>query len=199
MAATDPRLDAYIANAAEFAQPILTHLRAVVHAACPGVEETIKWGLPHFTHKGMLCHMAAFKAHCAFGFSKADLVMAAHAKTGAMGEFGRIASVADLPSKATLVKFIKAAKKLNDEGVKSSAQKKPATPLPLGVPGDLLAALVAAGPALANFDVFTAAQKREYVAWLDEAKTDATRQRRLAQAVEWIAQAKTRNWKYAKC
>ncbi|MES3024938.1 MAG: YdeI/OmpD-associated family protein [Pseudomonadota bacterium] len=201
MAATDPRIDAYIAKSADFARPILEHLRAVAHAACPTLEETMKWSTPHFTYNGLLCHMAAFKAHCAFGFWKGELIVAQADPTtqSAMGQFGRITSIADLPPKATLVKYIKAAMKLNDDGVKAPAREKPATSRALDVPDYLAAALAAAEPALANFNAFTTGQKREYVEWLAEAKTEATRLRRLEQAVEWIAEAKTRNWKYAKC
>ncbi len=74
MASKDPRIDAYIAKSADFAQPILKHLRKVVHAGCPKVEETLKWSMPHFDYKGVMCGMAAFKAHCVFGFWKESLI-----------------------------------------------------------------------------------------------------------------------------
>ena len=201
MPTIDPRIDAYIAKSADFAQPILTHLRAVVHAACPDAEETMKWSFPHFQYKGMLCSMAAFKAHCAFGFWKAELLLAAaDSKTQeAMGQFGRIVTVADLPSENTLISYIKKAMQLNDDGAKVPSRAKAPAPRPLDVPGDLLAALAAAQPALDNFNGFNTSSRRDYVDWLAEAKTATTRQRRLEQAVAQCAEGKTRNWKYANC
>lgn len=197
MPVLDPRVDAYIAKSAEFAQPILAHLRALVHEACPEVEETVKWGMPHFMYKGMLCNMAAFKQHCSFGFWKAGMLLSqADAKTEtAMGQFGRIASLKDLPSKKTLAGYIKKAMQLNEDGVKAPA--KAAKP-ELQVQDDFRRALEAQADALAHFDAFSTSKKRDYVEWLDEAKTEATRQRRLQQAVEWIAEGKSRNWKYEK-
>lgn len=201
MPTLDPRIDAYIANSAEFARPILQHLREVVHAACPDVEETMKWSFPHFMHNGILCSMASFKAHCTFGFWKGELlVAAADARTqDAMGQFGRIASLKDLPPRKTLAGYVKKAMQLNDNGVKAPARIKPAAPRELTVPDYLLAALGQQAPALAHFEAFTASKKREYVEWLEEAKTEATRLRRLDQAVEWIAEGKARHWKYEKC
>ncbi|AKU24796.1 YdeI/OmpD-associated family protein [Massilia sp. MB5] len=200
MPVLDPRIDAYIAQSAEFAQPILAHLRALVHATCPEVEETVKWGMPHFMYKGMLCNMAAFKQHCSFGFWKAErLLSQADAKTeAAMGQFGRIASLKDLPPQKTLAGYIKKAMQLNEDGVKAPAKAKAAKP-ELQVQDYFLAALQGKPAALAHFDAFSTSKKRDYVEWLDEAKTEATRQRRLEQAVEWIAEGKSRNWKYEKC
>src|SRR6187402_3013263 len=95
----DPRIDAYIAKSAAFAQPILVRLRELVHAACPDVEESIKWGMPHFLHGGkLLCGMAAFKAHCAFGFWQGRAVLGEEADDAAMGQLGRITTLAQLPS-----------------------------------------------------------------------------------------------------
>jgi len=201
MPTLDPRIDAYIVKSAEFAQPILEHLRAVVHAACPDVEETMKWSFPHFQYNGMLCSMASFKAHCAFGFWKGELLVAeADAKTQeAMGQFGRITAIKDLPSKKTLESYIKKAMKLNDDGVKAPARVKPAAPRELVVPEYLTAALAQQQPALDHFNAFSTSKKRDYVEWMEEAKTEATRLRRLEQAVEWIAEGKARNWKYEKC
>ncbi|UTY60136.1 YdeI family protein [Massilia sp. erpn] len=200
MPVLDPRIDAYIAKSAEFAQPILAHLRALVHATCPEVEETVKWGMPHFMYKGMLCNMAAFKQHCSFGFWKAEMLLSqADAKTEeAMGQFGRIASLKDLPPQKTLAGYIKKAMQLNEDGVKAPAKAKAAKP-ELQVQDYFLAALEGKPAALAHFDAFSTSKKRDYVEWLDEAKTEATRQRRLEQAVEWIAEGKSRNWKYEKC
>ena len=192
MAEKDPRIDAYIAKAAPFAQPILRHLRAAVHAGCPEVVETIKWGTPHFEHHGMLCGMAAFKAHCAFGFWNRALEIPG--KGGAMGQFGCITTVADLPGKVVLVGYVKEAARLNATGRKIGPVRKAKKPLP--VPKDLTAALQKKAGASAKFRAFSPSQQREYSEWLVEAKTDATRARRLATAVEWIAEGKTRMWKY---
>lgn len=201
MPTLDPRIDDYIAKSAGFAQPILQHLRAIVHEACPEVEETIKWGFPHFMYKGMLCSMASFKAHCAFGFWQAKLLLAdADNKTQeAMGQFGRIAAVSDLPNKKTLTGYIKQAMKLNMEPGKIPARARPATSKAVTVPDDVGAALAADKQAQEHFARFSPSQKREYLDWFEEAKTDATRQRRLTQAIAWIAEGKQRNWKYEKC
>jgi uncharacterized protein YdeI (YjbR/CyaY-like superfamily) len=200
MPATDPRVDAYIAKSADFAQPILAHLRAVVHAACPEVEETIKWSFPHFMYKGMMCSMASFKAHCALNFWKAELLMAAdEVNREAMGHFGRITSLKDLPSKKVLASYIKYAMQLNDDGVSAPARAKPAAPRALEIPADLHAALDAVPAARAHFDSFSPSKQRDYADWLSEAKTEATRTRRREQAIEWIAEGKARNWKYEKC
>lgn len=143
MPALDPRIDAYIAASAEFAQPILEHLRAIVHDTCPEVAETMKWSFPHFQYKGMLCSMASFKAHCAFSLWKGELLLAAEDDKGkeAMGQFGRIMSVKDLPSKKALAAYIVKAMQLNDDGVKAPARVKPATPRELVVPDYLIAQL----------------------------------------------------------
>lgn len=200
MPTTDPRVDAYIAKSAEFAQPILEHIRAIVHAACPDVEETMKWSFPHFMYEGMLCSMASFKAHCTLNFWKAALLLEQESiSTDAMGQFGRITSVKDLPTKKELVAMVRKAMKLNEDGVKVPARAKPATPRPLTVPPYLSAALKKTPPALDNFNAFSPSARREYVDWVEEAKTEATRQRRLDQTVEWVAEGKQRNWKYAKC
>lgn len=201
MGTQDRRVDAYIAKSAEFARPILTHLRAVVHAACPDVEETMKWSFPHFMYKGMLCSMASFKEHCAFGFWKSSLVIEKRGTEAnkAAGEFGRITKLSDLPSQKVLSGYIKAAMKLNDAGVKVPARPKPRTPKELVVPDDLDKALHGNKPARATFENFSPSQKREYVDWITEAKTEATRSRRLETAIEWMAAGKTRNWKYMNC
>jgi uncharacterized protein YdeI (YjbR/CyaY-like superfamily) len=199
MGTRDPRIDAYIAKSPEFAQPILTHLRAVVHEACPTVEETTKWSAPHFDYYGMMCGMAAFKEHCAFGFWKASLVLDdKNAKAqDAMGHFGRITSVADLPPKKTLVGYIKKAMALNEQGVPvKRPSKRPKKPL--AVPGYFMTALKKNKKALATFEGFSPSHKRDYVEWITEAKTEETRDRRLASAVEWMAEGKPRNWKYMK-
>ena len=199
MTIIDPRVDAYIAKSADFAQPILEHLRAVVHAACPEAEETIKWGFPHFMYKGMMCSMASFKAHCALNFWKAELLMADEANREAMGQFGRIASIKDLPSKKALTGYIKRAMKLNDDGVVAPARAKPAEPRALSIPDELSAALKKSPAARQHFEAFSPSKQRDYAEWITEAKTETTRARRLEQAIEWIAEGKARNWKYEKC
>ncbi len=202
MATRDPRIDAYIAKSPEFARPILTHLREVVHAACPDVEETMKWSRPHFLYKGMLCGMSAFKEHCAFGFWKGSLIVGKGdgEPEEAMGQFGRITKLSDLPSKKALTGYIKKAMELNEAGVKSPMRSKPKAPKPEPVaPDDLAAALDRNPMARATFDKFSPSNKREYIEWLTEAKTPATRTRRLETAIEWMAEGKTRNWKYMNC
>ena len=194
MGKTDPRIDQYIAKSADFAKPILMHLRKVVHAACPDVEETMKWSAPHFDYKGMMCGMSAFKSHCAFGFWKGSLVLDGPGLRDAMGHFGRITSVRDLPSDRVLTGYIKKAAKLNDAGVKV-ARKPPQPNKPLRVPADFAGALKKPAARKA-FDAFSPSHRREYVEWITEAKTDATRQKRMATAVEWLAEGKSRNWKY---
>jgi uncharacterized protein YdeI (YjbR/CyaY-like superfamily) len=199
MATLDPRVDAYIAQSAPFAQPILEHIRAVVHAACPDVEETMKWSFPHFQYQGMLCSMASFKAHCAFGFWKAPLLIeTAVVSDEAMGQFGRIETVKDLPPKKDLTAYIKKAMKLNEDGIKTERAKAAPKPPP-AAPGYFLDALKAAQPALDHFKAFSPSKQRDYIAWLEEAKTEATRLRRMEQAVQWIAEGKSRNWKYENC
>jgi uncharacterized protein YdeI (YjbR/CyaY-like superfamily) len=197
MGIRDARIDAYIGKSAEFAKPILCHLRDVVHAACPEVEETMKWSFPHFMYKGMLCSIASFKEHCAFGFWKGSLVVGNDGKAEqAMGALGRITKLGDLPSKKVLSDYIKAAMKLNDEGVKAPGRTKSKEPDELVVPDDLSSMLRANPKALATFEKFSPSHKREYVEWITEAKTEATRSRRLQTAIEWMAEGKPRNWKY---
>ena len=197
----DPRIDAYIANAAGFARPILEFVRSAVHEACPAVEETLKWGAPSFTYAGgILCQMAAFRQHASFGYWKHALVVGADAPRGGMGSYGKLASVGDLPPREQLVADIRRAMKLNEAGVKTLAVRKAATPRPAPeAPADLAAALAANPRAKTTFDAFPPSGKREYIEWLTEAKRGETRARRLAQAIEWMAQGKPRNWKYMNC
>ena len=195
MGTKDPRIDAYIAKSADFAKPILEHLREVVHTACPGVEETMKWSMPHFMYEGMLCGMAAFKQHCTFGFWKGSLIF--DEKKPGMGHLGTIRSLADLPPKKVLVSYVKKAAKLNEEGVQVKRTPK-AAKKPLPVPDDLAAALKRSKPARTTFEEFSPSHRREYIEWITEAKTDATRERRLATTIEWLEEGKGRHWKYQK-
>jgi uncharacterized protein YdeI (YjbR/CyaY-like superfamily) len=198
MATKDPRIDAYIARSAPFAKPILKHLRKVVHAGCPQVTETIKWSMPHFDYKGMMCGMAAFKAHCAFGFWKGDLVLGRdkeEEKPG-MGTFGCIKSLADLPSEKTLVGYVKKAAALNDAGIKAPGRAAPKKRAPIPVPDDFAAALKKNAKARQTFDGFSPSHRREYLEWITEAKREETRKERLAKSLQWLAEGKARNWKY---
>jgi uncharacterized protein YdeI (YjbR/CyaY-like superfamily) len=200
MGKKNPRFDEYIAKSPDFAKPILNHLRTVVHEACPEAEEEIKWSNLCFTYKGMFCGMAAFKEHCKFGFWKRSVMLE---KDGnklkeALDNLDRITKISDLPSKKALIEYIKLAKKLNDEGVKAPMRVKKEHP-ELVVPDDLAKALKRNKAAQATFDNFSPSNKREYVAWITEAKTDVTRGKRLETAIEWMAEGKPRNWKYMNC
>jgi uncharacterized protein YdeI (YjbR/CyaY-like superfamily) len=197
MGKKDPRIDVYIAKSAEFARPILKHLRKVVHAACPEVEETIKWSFPHFDYKGeMMCSMASFKGHCAFGFWKSSLVLGDKVTNGAMGQLGRITSIDDLPAEKTLTSYVKKAARLNDAGIKAGRAPRRARP-ELEVPEELTEALKKS-KALTSFEALPPSHRREYVEWIVDAKREDTRKRRLATAVEWIAEGKSMNWKYGR-
>jgi len=197
MGKRDPRVDAYIAKSADFAKPILVHIRAVVHAACPEVDENIKWSAPAFMYKGMLCGMAAFKQHATFGFWKHPLVTGSPRETGSMG-FARLTTVADLPPKQQLAAYVKKAMALNDAGVKIERKPTARARKPVTVPTELSAALAKNKKARGTFEVFSPSHKREYVDWITDAKSEETRARRLQTAIEWMAEGKPRNWKYMK-
>jgi uncharacterized protein YdeI (YjbR/CyaY-like superfamily) len=197
MGTRDPRIDAYIERSADFAKPILRHLREIVHEACPDVEETIKWGAPYFAYEGLLGGMAAFKEHCAFGFWKGALVVDDQGKSAeAAGHLGRITKISDLPPKKVLVGYMKKAVALNESGEKVARKPKRVKELP--VPEYLTAALKKNRKALATFEGFTPSHRREYVEWITEAKREDTRQRRLEQAIEWMAEGKPRHWKHMR-
>jgi len=199
MGTRDKRIDAYIAKSAEFARPILKHLREVVHQGCPGVEETMKWSFPHFTHQGMLCSMASFKQHCAFGFWRGSLVLGkGTASNEAMGHFGRITSLDDLPPRKTLIGYVRKAATINEAGVKPAAKPKRAAKAPVAVPADLAAGLAKNAKARKTFQGFSPSHRREYVEWIAGAKREETRRKRLATAVAWMAEGRTQNWRYEK-
>lgn len=202
MSTKDKRVDAYIAKSKDFARPILNHLRKLVHQGCPDVVETVKWGMPSFEYKGLLCGMAAFKEHCTFGFWKAKLMdeydrRLAVAGEAAMGHFGRIASLKDLPSDAQILKLVKEARRLNEAGVKIERPKSPPKK-PLVVPAYFKKELSKNAKAKAAFDAFSYSHRKDYVEWVTEAKTEATRAKRMATTVQWLAEGKGRNWKYEK-
>jgi hypothetical protein len=198
MGKKDPRVDAYIGKSPDFAKPILKHLRASVHRACPNVEETTRWGFPHFDYKGILCSMAAFKQHTVFGFWKEKLLLGTNpGSKGAMGSFGRLLSINDLPDNTTLINLIKKAAALNDKGI--NVPRQPAHKRePLSLPTFFRRALQKNKNAAEIFKAFSHSHKKEYVDWITEAKKEETRQKRLATALRWIARGKGRNWKYLR-
>ena len=194
MGMKDPRIDAYISKSGDFAKPILKHLRGLVHKGCPGVEETVKWSMPHFDYAGApLAGMAAFKAHCAFGFWKGSLIVPG--SRDAMGQFGRITSVDDLPADKVILGYVRKAAELNETGVKvPRPAKHPKKEIPM--PKDLAAALKKNAKARATFEGFRPSHQREYLEWITEARTEETRSKRLATAIEWMSEGKPRHWKY---
>ena len=194
----DPRIDSYIERAQPFARPILDHVRRRVHAAAPDAEETLKWGAPAFTMGGrILLIMAAFKAHAALNFWRGEELRGDRSSSGAMGQFGRLTSLADLPADDELDSLIRAAAKLGNAGPaprKVKHAKPPAEPHP-----DFLAALDKAPKARTTLDAFPPGCRREYVDWINSAKREETRAKRIATAVEWLGEGKRHNWRYAKC
>jgi uncharacterized protein YdeI (YjbR/CyaY-like superfamily) len=197
MPSTDPRVDAYVAKSPDFAKPILTLLRELAHTACPTVEETLKWRMPHFTHKGILFGMAAFKHHCAVHFWNGKLVLGDQSRAGVFGNLGRVASLSDLPSKKELLGYIKKAVELNEQGVKKPAPTRPTKKLV--VPAYFIAALKKNKKAQAAFETFSYSHKKEYLEWITEAKREETRDKRIKTAIQWLAEGKPRNWKYMNC
>lgn len=201
---TDQRVDAYIAKSAAFAQPILRRLRALVHRGCPAATEGIKWSCPHFDHAGgILCGMAAFKAHCIFGFWHQDMekILGAHGAKAdtAMGSLGRITSETDLPSDVTILGWVREAARLNESGAPARPRPKRGPAKELPVPADLAAALKKNAKAARTFAGFPPSHRKDYIEWITEAKRDETRQKRLATTLEWLAVGKARNWKYENC
>jgi uncharacterized protein YdeI (YjbR/CyaY-like superfamily) len=194
MAKKDKRVDAYIAKAPDHAKPVLEKIREVFHAGAPDCEETLKWGHPAFMQNGILGGMAAFTEYCAFNLWKQKLILGDAVQQGSAGSIGKIASVKDLPPKKTLVGDIKKAVELNASGVK--APRLPAKKKQLEMPAEFMAAIRKNKKALAGYEKFSPSQQREYVEWIVDAKQEATRDRRIAQAVEWLAEGKPRNWKY---
>ncbi len=203
MGKKDKKVDAYIAKSAEFAKPILTHLRTLVHQACPEVEEVIKWGFPNFDYKGVLCNMAGFKQHCSFGFWKASLMkdpnkILAVTDRNSMGHFDRITSLKDLPTDKILLAYIKQAVELNELGVKRKVKVTPKGSKTIDTPDYLEKILKKNKMAREVFENFAYSHRKEYIQWFEEAKTEETRNKRIAQAIEWISEGKGRNWKYEK-
>jgi uncharacterized protein YdeI (YjbR/CyaY-like superfamily) len=198
-----PKCDAYIEKSAEFAQPILTQLRKLVHSVCPEIEETIKWGMPTFMYKNsILCSMASFKNHCSFTFwlgramEDPDEILHRVGDSG-MGQLGKISSLKDLPDLDILRSYIINAMDLTNQGVKIRKEEKPKKDLTL--PDYFLEALNINEKAKTSFEQFSISHRKEYIQWITEAKTKATRDKRIATAIEWLSEGKSRNWKYAKC
>ena len=201
MSRTDPAVDAYIEKAPDFARPILEKIRKIFHRADPRIEETVRWSAPHFDHKGMLGGMAAFKKHVSFGFWKAPLMRdpkKLFVGGGAQSSFAiKVEKLSDLPPERVLVAYVKEAVELNEKGVKTPKKKAPPKKAPR-VPADLAAALKKNARARAAFEGFSPSHRREYVEWIEEAKRDETRAKRLKTTLEWLAEGKPRNWKYMK-
>ena len=197
----DARIDAYIAKSADFAKPILKHLRELVHQTAPSITETMKWGMPFFDYKGSVCQMAAFKEHMGFGFWKEKLLIDPHKilkpEDGTAGSFGPIKSLSDLPSDEILADFIWQGIRLNESN-KVVPKKAPAEKKELLPPDYFIAALNTNPVAKNTYDNFSYTNKKDYLQWLDEAKTEATRQKRLETTLEWLAEGKPRMWKYMK-
>jgi len=199
MGTRDRRIDAYIAKAAPFSRPILTHLRDVLHETCPDVEETIKWSAPTFMYRGMMAGMAAFKEHAMFGFWKGSLIVDdknAKAQSG-MGQFGRITKLSDLPSKKVLTGYIKKAMELNEAGAKVVREPK-RDKKPITMPKALSSALAKDKKAKLAFEAMSPSHRKEYMEWIGEAKRDETRATRLQKTIAQLKEKKSLNWKYGK-
>lgn len=198
MGKRDPRVDAYIAKSADFARPILKHLRMLVHKADPKIEETLKWSMPSFVHDGLVCNMAAFKQHCAFGFWKGKLIVDQRGKRvdEAMGQMGRITGLDDLPSDRELIGYIKKAVKLNREDVKVPGRSRAKKATPLRVPAYFMDAVRQDKQALKAFRGLSTSHRNEYVEWVAGAKREETRARRLATALSWLRLGRSMNWRY---
>jgi uncharacterized protein YdeI (YjbR/CyaY-like superfamily) len=200
----NPEFDRYIDAAQEFAKPILMHLRKLIHQVCPEVEEKMKWSFPHFDYKGsMLCSMASFKEHCAFGFWKASIIddtegILSLSEKESMGHLGKLRSLNDLPDDAVLIKYIKEAMRLNDLGIKLPSTNKKVEKKELIVSEDFNQAISENKNAREIFDRFSYSNKKDYIEWIEDAKTETTRIKRMQQAVEWISEGKSRHWKYQK-
>src|ERR1044072_2999528 len=198
MGKRDPRIDAYIAKQKDFAPPILMYLRDVIHEGCPDVEETLKWNSRTSMHHGIMCGLAGFKEHVTFGFWKWKLVHGTDAGyREATGSYGKLTSLDDLPLKKELLRLVRQAAELNEKGV---TQKREASKpkKPIAVPAYFKKVLTKSKARKATFDAFSPSHKREYLEWITEAKSPETRDRRVSQAVEWLAEGKSRNWKYKR-
>lgn len=203
MSKFNPQFDEYITKSADFAKPIMEYLRQIIHETCPEVEEIIKWGNPHFDYKGdMMCILAGYKHHCSFSLYKAELMsdkkIIESVKAGQkMGYMDKIKSLSDLPAKETLVAYIKEAMVLNENGVKKekTVSEKPKV---IEVPDYFNEVLIANPLVKEIFESKSASFRKDYLVWIIDAKTEATRQKRIEQSLEWIAEGKGRFWQYEK-
>lgn len=191
MVATDKRIDDYINNAAEFAQPILSHIRKLIHQHCPEVEETMKWSFPHFDYKGMMCHMAAFKNHCSFGFWKTSLMTE-------QLQSDKITSLKEMPADKKIVAAIREAMLLNEKDIKIPKKGFASIKKEVEVPQELKLALSKNKPAKEVFEKFSPSHRKEYIEWIADAKTESTRSKRVDTTIEWLTEGKSRHWKYKK-
>lgn len=199
----DRRIDDYISKSEEFAKPILRYIRDIVHKACPEVTETMKWGMPHFDYKGMMCGIASFKQHCTFGFWKASLMKDKYkvfvkGENSGMGNFGKVKDIQDLPSAKIIIEYIKEAMKLNDDNVAVPKELKENVRKELVIPEYFLKVLKKNEVALKTFMDFSYPHKKEYLEWITEAKKEETREKRIYAAIKWLSEGKGRNWKYEK-
>ncbi len=196
---TNSKVDDYIKNAQPFARPILKHIRELMHKGCPELTETIKWGMPHFEYHGVIASMAAFKEHAVFGFWKQDLIpgMKQYIKEKeAMGSWGRITTLQGIPPDKDIIEFVHVAANLNERGIKSP--KRAPKPVKFDMPSDFMRAIKANKKAFETYEAFSPSNKRDYAEWINDAKTDETRESRMKTAIEWMSEGKPRMWKYMK-
>lgn len=198
----DPRIDAYIEKSAAFAKPVLNHIRKLIHLASPEIRETIKWGFPHFDYKGTICSMASFKEHCAFGFWKSSLLSDPYSilkkeASDSMGQLGRIKSIADLPSDEIFTAYILEAISLNDKGIRV-VKKTGSAKSEVEIPEYFQRVLDDHSIAKSSFEKLSNSHRKEYILWIEEAKTEATRHKRISTAIEWLSEGKSKNWKYER-
>lgn len=195
----DPRVDTYIARAQPFARPILEHVRDRVHAVLPAVEEALKWSMPAYTVGGKIVLItASFKAHAALNFWRGQELRGNAADGEAMGQFGKLASLGDLPPDEELDALILKAAELAKAAPAPRQVKHAPKPTPELHP-EFAAALEATPKAKARLDGFPPSAQRDYFEWISEAKQPATRAKRIATAVEWLSEGKRRHWKYQNC
>ncbi|WPU95271.1 YdeI/OmpD-associated family protein [Mucilaginibacter sabulilitoris] len=199
----DPKVDEYIATSADFAKPVLEHWRQLIHDNCPDVVEAIKWGFPHFDYKGdFMCVIASYKNHCSFTFLKAELMNDARLKDSKTLKpiqrfLGKVTKLSDLPPDEEFIGMLKEAMVLNEKGIKVMAPKSD-KPKVLEMPDYFSEKLAGNAKAKAVFESKSDSFRKDYIIWISDAKTDATRQKRMEEAIEWIAEGKGRFWKYEK-
>jgi uncharacterized protein YdeI (YjbR/CyaY-like superfamily) len=199
----DLKVDEYFAKAEDFAKPVLQHWRQLIHDTCPDVVEAIKWGFPHFDYKGdFMFVIASYKNHCSFSFIKAELMSDVSLKESKVLKpvqrfLGKVTSLADLPPDDEFIKLLKEAMVLNEKGIKVVAPKSDKTKV-FETPAYFLEKLATNAKAKEIFESKSDSFRKDYIIWITDAKTDATRQKRMDEALEWIAEGKGRFWKYEK-